>query len=80
MDDVDGGAGMSDQRFTADRGGWYRFGSDGWEYLGEDKPDDMSNVARVEVFGNQRRIYQNTGGAIDTGTRVIPNAVWMWWS
>jgi len=66
-----------------DRDGWYRITDDGFEYLGPDKPDDTERIMKVETIdhGNgvtERRAYQNTGGALNLGDQVIPDATVTW--
>lgn len=65
-----------------DRDGWYRIMDDGFEYLGPDRPDDLTNIAKVETVNGQRRIYQNSGGHLappaEVLDQVIPNATWTW--
>jgi hypothetical protein len=61
-----------------DRDGWYRIGP-GFDYLylGPDKPDDLDNVMKVETDGVERRVYQNSGGALDLGDQVVPDRTWI---
>ena len=62
-------------RFTADRSGWYRISSDGFEYLGTERPDDLDRAMLVDRETGS--IYQNSGGNLEVGDRIVPNGTWL---
>jgi len=68
---------MNEQRMTfagSDRSGWYRRTDDGYEYLGTERPDDLTDALLVDCESG--RVYQNSGGNIAVDEAAIPNATW----
>lgn len=67
-----------------DRDGWYRI--QGYVYLGPDKPDEIIDelmlvkTVTVDLANGQtateRRIYQNSGGALRLDDQFIPDKTW----